>query len=127
LGPPQDISLKQRYEELALGLVPCTRLEHDMSLINQPSCETCGMTLSSPQERQDIDGFLFELGSVLRSYNRRLSSVAVRETLANRQSDRLTRLLNLRDAADLSALSDHLGGDVIDFLQELLAASDPQE
>jgi len=127
LGPPQDNSLKQRYEELALGLVPCTRLEHDMSLINQPSCETCGMTLSSPQERQDIDGFLFELDSVLRSYNRRLSSVAVRETLADRQSDRLTRLLKLRDAADLSALSDQLSGDVIEFLQEFLAASNPQE
>ena len=84
------------------------------------------MSLSSPQERQDIDGFLFELESVLRSYNRRLSSVAVRETLNNRQSDRLATLLKLREAADLSALSNHLGGDVIDFLQEFLAASNSQ-
>jgi hypothetical protein len=126
LGPPQGVDLKTRYEELALGLVPCARLEYDMSLIIQPCCDTCGMSLSSPQERQDIDGFLFELESVLRSYNRRLSSVAVRETLDNRQSDRLATLIKLREAADLSALSNHLGGDVIDFLQEFLAASNSQ-
>jgi hypothetical protein len=56
-----------------------------------------------------------------------LSSVAVREVLADRQPERLTRLFKLRDAADLSALSDHLGSDVIDFLREFLAESDSQE
>ena len=75
-------------------------------------------------ERSDIDGYLFELESVLGSYNRRLSSVAVQEALAGRQSDRLSKLLELRDAADLSALSEHLGADVIDFLREFLAASE---
>ncbi|MDP6821823.1 MAG: hypothetical protein QF554_00830 [Dehalococcoidia bacterium] len=127
LGPPQNRDLTQRYEELALGLEPCARLEHDLSLVSHPYCEGCGMTLSSPTERGDIDEFLFELESVLRSYNRRLSSVAIRETLAGRQPERLGRLLKLRDAADLSALSDHLGSDVIDFLHEFLAESDPQE
>ncbi len=126
LGPPQNRDLTHRYEELALGLEPCPKLEHDLSLINHPYCEQCGMTLSSPTERGDIDEFLFELESVLRSYNRRLSSVAVRETLAGRQPERLGTLLKLRDAADLSALSDHLGSDVIDFLHEFLAESDAQ-
>jgi hypothetical protein len=127
LGAPQDTGLTQRYEELAESLEPCTRLEHDLSLISQPSCDACGKTLSSSSERPDIDGYLFELESVLRSYNRRLSSVAVREALADRQPERLSMLFKLRDAADLSALSDHLGNDVIDFLREFLAESDSQE
>jgi hypothetical protein len=64
---------------------------------------------------------------VLRSYNRRSSSVAVREALADSQPERLSMPFKLRDAADLSALSDHLGNDVIDFLREFLAESDSQE
>ncbi|MBT6680548.1 MAG: hypothetical protein HOB07_00650 [Chloroflexi bacterium] len=124
LGPAQGRDLTQRYDELALRLEPCPFLEHDISLINHPSCENCGVSLSSPMERSDIDGYLFELESVLSSYNRRLSSVAVREALAGRQPDQLSKLLELRDAADLSALSEHLGADVIDFLREFLAASE---
>lgn len=127
LGPPQDSDLTQRFEELAVSLEPCPTLEHDVPLVDQPYCETCGVTLSSPAERQDIDAYLFELESVLRSYNRRLSSVAVREALAGKQPERLSRLLRLRDASDLSALSDHLGSDVIDFLREFLASSDSQD
>ena len=127
LGPPQDSDLTQRYEELAVSLEPCDNLEHDVPLIAQPYCEACGVTLSSPSERQDIDGFLFELESVLRSYNRRLSSVAVREALSGDQPERLAKLLRVRDAADLSALSDHLSRDVIDFLREFLAVSDSQD
>jgi hypothetical protein len=87
----------------------------------------CGKALSSPSGRPGIEGYLFDLESVLRSYNRRLSFVAVREVLAVRQPERLSKLFKLRDAADLSALSDHLNNDVIDFLREFLAESDSQE
>ncbi|MDA1257008.1 MAG: hypothetical protein O3C10_04095 [Chloroflexi bacterium] len=127
LGPPLDSDLTMRYEELAVSLEPCQLLEHDVPLSGHPFCETCGITMRSQADREDIDAFLFELESVLRSYNRHLSSVAVREGLANRQPERLTRLLRLRDAADLSALSDHLSGDVIEFLGEFLVAAGSQD
>ncbi|HJM53727.1 MAG TPA: hypothetical protein QGI07_06855 [Dehalococcoidia bacterium] len=55
------------------------------------------------------------------------SNVAVREALAGRQPERLTGLLRLREAADLSALPDHLGGEVIDLLHEFFVASEAEE
>jgi hypothetical protein len=123
LGPPPASEIATRWEELSGTITPCSRTPEVISLGERPYCEECRMMPGSAPAHADVEAVMAEVETAIRHYNTRLSSVAVQEVLLGRREAEISRLLQLNDAADLSALADILDADVVGFLQDFLRGS----
>ena len=123
LGPPPDPDIFTRWGELSGTITPCSSAPEEISLAERPYCGECRMVPGSAPAYADVEAAIAEVEAALRYYNTRLSSVAVQEVLVGQREAEVGRLLQLNDAADLSALAEVLDADVIGFLRDFLRGS----
>jgi hypothetical protein len=108
------------YHALSNSGMPCAAADLDQSLLARPVCAVCGLTLSDSVPAGQVEDVAHQLEAALSVQQRRLASEAVRRILA-RGGERLDRFIEIVQAADTASLAQLLDGELLVFLQGLLA------
>ena len=120
LGPAVGEDALVDYRTLSSGNAPCPASATRGALLDRPVCGHCGLTLNDTVPNEHADDVAHRLNSALAVQQRRLASEAVRRILA-RGGERLDRFVEIVQAADTASLAQVLDGELLVFLQELLA------
>ena len=120
LGEPVALYLEQSFDGLERGIRRCNAVPSDMPLDTTPRCVECLMVLGEAPPTEALDRFVTDLDRALGEQNLRLSRVLVERILHDRLDQRLEHFLKIVQAADLSALSNVLSGELAQFIRELL-------
>ena len=124
LGAPTGDDLPQPLESLEWGPALCSAPPSDLDLETVPICPRCSLSLEWSIPSQELARLDASIESVLGEKNRRLSNLLVERFLQGNTGDtgrRLEDFLTIVQASDLSALSNTLNAELLDFLRELLA------
>ena len=92
-----------------------------VDLETAPVCPRCSLSLEWSIPSQELARLHASIESVLGEKNRRLSSLLVERILDGNSGQRLDEFLTIVQASDLSALSNTLNPELLDFLRVLLA------
>ncbi|MCH8349364.1 MAG: hypothetical protein IIB29_03840 [Chloroflexi bacterium] len=121
LGAPTGDDLSQPLESLDRGPDFCSASPPDLDLETVPVCPRCSLSLEWSIPSQELARLGASIESVLGEKNRRLSNLLVERILHGNTDQRLDDFLAMVQASDLSALSNTLNGELLDFLRNLLA------
>ncbi len=122
LSPAVGGFWRQRLNSLEVSLSSCeiTARKLAESLIQRPSCPECGLSLTNaprPEELQElVRGIQFDLAA----QTRRLSNLLVRRLVDGTQNQQLDDLLRIAEASDLTALSNTLNPELVEFIGQAL-------
>ncbi len=120
LGPAVGEEALAGYRTLSSSGPACTTNDLQKALVERPVCGSCGLTLKDSLPSEQTDDVTHRLNSALATQQQRLASEAVRRILA-RGGERLDRFVEVVQAADTASLAQVLDGELLVFLQELLA------
>lgn len=118
LGEPVAEDLIGQYDQLLARISPCPTTEVSVEL--EPTCSQCRLLLTDEPLHQEVDRFLHRLRQALKEQQRRLSSEAVRQILAQSGQRRIDRFIKVVQASELSPLVNLLDDGLVDFLRRLL-------
>ncbi len=121
LGEPQGRELEGEYQRLLEQIKPCPDWEGKISLDLEPICAGCRLALSMSPSTKEVEGFRQKLEQALREQQRRLSSEAIRQILAQSREKRIDRFIKVVQTSDLSPLVNVLDDELVSFLRQLLA------
>lgn len=122
LGEPVGEELFDDYEPLAAMAKPCPA--DDASVVtpeHQPVCLYCGLGLRNSPPTGEVEDFLARLGSALRAQQRRLSTEAIRQILAQSHQSQVDQFIKVVQTSDLASLANIMDEDLVRFLRELLS------
>jgi hypothetical protein len=119
LGTPVGAEVQSSYTKLVASLRRCSA-DGGEALDSVPYCQDCRLPLAEDTPTEATDGLFDAMDGAMREYNRRLSSQAVRQVLANQSKEQLEKFINLPQVADPSALEYALDEDVIEFLRQFM-------
>jgi hypothetical protein len=125
LGRPLGEEVPALFEEVRSSLRTCPDATEDPSLGRVPHCEECQLRLEDDVPRHMAAQLFGATARAMREYNRRLSSHAVRLTLAHPSKEQLDKFVGLVQVADPSALANVLDDSVVEFLRGFLSRSEP--
>ena len=121
LGPPVGRELVEQHRWLLARVVPCPVAEGgDASLDEGPRCPRCQVSLTDEPPRGDVERFTRGLKQALREQQRRLSSEAVRQILAESGERRIDQFIKVVQTSDLSALVNTIDEELVEFVRSLL-------
>ncbi len=118
LGEPVGAGVQSAYRDLPALLRHCGA-DDEPALDSMPRCQFCHLPLAEDVPKRVADELYDEMDTAMREYNRRLSSQAVRQVLANQSKEQLDKFIGLLQVADPSALEYALD-DVIEFLRQFM-------
>jgi hypothetical protein len=120
-GGPLADEAPRRFRELIATIKTCTLREADVDLDEAPICGECTLSLADNVPRRESAKLRADIEWAMREYNGRLSSEAVRRILAHPTGEQLDRFINLVQVSDLTALSNVLDSQVLDFLRRFVS------
>lgn len=118
LGEPVGQELITQYVQLLLRVSPCPITEVSVEL--EPTCSQCGLLLTDEPPQKEVERFLHRLRQALKEQQRRLSSEAMRQILAQSGQRRIDQFLKVVQASELAPLVNLLDDELVDFLRKLL-------
>jgi len=121
LGEPPGQELEGEYQQLLEQIKPCPDWEGRISLDLEPTCAGCRLALSISPPTKEVEDFRQKLEQALREQQRRLSSEAIRQILAQSREKRIDRFIKVVQTSDLSPLVNVLDDELVSFLRQLLA------
>ena len=119
LGAPVGSEVQSGYHDLLASLRLCSA-DHTPPLDSVPYCQDCQLPLAEDVPAHEADELFDAMDTAMREYNRRLSTQAVRQVLANQSKEQLEKFINLLQVADTSALEYALDDDVLKFLRQFM-------
>ena len=120
LGRPVGQAALIAYDQQASERQTCSGEELTATLLEQPRCPECGITLATGTPTDQTEELLRQLHAALSRQQSRLASEAIRRILA-RGGERIEQFLNIAQASDISALASVLDEELLAFLDNLLA------
>jgi len=123
LGKPAGTHLANEFQNLdkRLSTCPITSVTQ-VSVENQPFCAGCNLKFGDSLPVEDISYLDKEVDKALREQMRRFASGVVRQILAKRANDKLTKFLQIVQGSNIAPLVDVLDDDLINYIREFLAA-----
>ena len=119
-GGPLGEDVPGRFRELMASLRTCTVTDDEIDSDGAPGCAGCLLPLNEDVPRRDAALVIRDTGRAMRVYNRRLSAKGVRRVLAHPTREQLDKFINLVQVGELSALSNVLDDEVLDFLRRFV-------
>ena len=116
LGEAVGVEVPSRFEDLASSVCGCA-LESDLDLELTPWCPGCELPIDEEVPERQAQEIFGVMDASMREYNRRLSTRAVRQILADGSSEQMEKFISLIQVADPSSLENVLDDDVITFLK----------
>ena len=121
LGGPLGEKLFDDYEELLRKVVSCPLRETgEVSVDLEPTCASCGLELREEPPVKEVERFLKGLEGALRKQQRRLSSEAIRQILAQSGNERVDQFIKIVQTSDLSPLVNVMDEEMVGFLRTFL-------
>ena len=121
LGEPTGAGLSETEENFDVGPDACLVSEADLDLQSVPWCQSCRLPLERTLPTEELTRLLSAIDGVLGEKNRRLSNLLVERILQGNTDERLEEFLTIVQASDLSALSNTLSEDLLEFIRRLLS------
>jgi len=118
LGPPVAEELITQYDQLLAQVSPCPITEVPLEL--ESTCPQCRLVLTDEPPHKEVERFLHHLRQALKEQQRRLSSEAVRQILAQSGQRRIDQFIKVVQASELWPLVNLLDDELVDFLRQLL-------
>jgi len=118
LGEPVGEELIAEYNQLLDRVSSCPITEVSVDL--EPTCSQCRLVLTDDPPQEEVKRFLQRLSQALKEQQRRLSSEAMRQILAQSGQRRIDRFIKVVQASELSPLVNLLDDELADFLRQLL-------
>jgi hypothetical protein len=127
LGEPLGTDLPRRYQSSSSKLSSCDVVVVDkVSVENDPTCSSCRLPLTQEPPAEEVPHLSRDLEKALKEQLRRLSSEAVKRVLERSTEDKVTKLLQIVHASELSSLVNVIDDEVIKFIRMLLLESNIQ-
>ena len=123
LGEPVGVEVPQLFSEVTDSFRTCASAEDVPALDDEPYCGECRLPLDEESPRRDSDRLFSAVEAAMGEYNRRLSSISVRQVLAHPTREQLDKFIDLLHVADPSALANVLDDDVVEFLRRFLRSA----
>ena len=120
LGGPLGRAALAAYRRLTRGQRTCPAPELASTLLQQPVCPDCKITLEDSPPIEHVDEVLRRLHAALARQHARLAGEAVHRILA-RGGGRIEQFLQIVQASDLAGLAQVLDEELLAFLRELLS------
>jgi hypothetical protein len=120
LGGPVGADIHERFERLTASLRTCEVAAEDLPLDQSSYCQGCGLTLDEEVPIRESDVLIGAVAEAMREYNKRLSTHAVRQIMADPSKEQVARFIDLVHAADPSSLVNVLDEQVVDFLRQFM-------
>jgi hypothetical protein len=122
IGAPAGADLERRYRDLDQRLAPCpVREVAAVSVEARPTCQSCGLRLTTTPPEVDIRALLRELDEALAQKRRQLAGETVARVLRGAERPDLRTFLEAVSAADQAALVEVMTPELVDFINRLLA------
>ena len=121
LGGPTGAGLSETVENFDGGPDACLVSTADLDLQSVPWCQSCHLSLERSLPTEELARLLSAIDGVLGEKNRRLSNLLVERILQGNADERLEEFLNIVQASDLSALSNTLSEELLEFIRRLLS------
>jgi len=121
LGEPTGAGLSDAVENFDGGPDACLVGAADLDLQSVPWCQSCRLPLEQSLPTEELARLLSAIDGVLGEKNRRLSNLLVERILQGNTDKRLEEFLNIVQASDLSALSNTLSEELLEFIRRLLS------
>jgi hypothetical protein len=118
-GEPVGAEVQSGYRDLLASLRRCGS-EDSGDLGTAPFCQVCRLPLAEDVPADAVGELVDSMDTAMREYNRRLSSQAVRQVLANQSKEHLDTFISLLQVADPSALENALDDEVVEFLRQFM-------
>jgi hypothetical protein len=120
LGEPAGAGLAESLGNLGAppGSCPVPGLYLDLDVV--PRCSRCGLSLQRSLPTAPLARVLTAIDADLAAKNRRLSNLLVERILQRRSDRRLDDLLKIVRASDLSALSNTLDIELVEFIRRVI-------
>jgi hypothetical protein len=122
LGEPVGVEIPQLFREVTDSLRTCASVDEVPSLDEEPYCGECRLPMNEESPARDSDGLIGAVEAAMGEYNRRLSSISVRQVLAHPTREQLDKFIDLLHVADPSALANVLDDEVVEFLRQFLGS-----
>jgi hypothetical protein len=116
LGEAVGVNIPPRFEDLAGSIRSCA-FDSDLGLDSVPWCQQCELPFDETVPQRQAHEIFGAMDASMREYNRRLSTLAVRQILADGSSHQMDTLIRLIQVADPSSLENVLDADIITFLK----------
>jgi hypothetical protein len=120
LGEATGLGLSETVDQMDQGPDSCLADTNGLDLESGPECRSCHLSLTYSLPKEELTRVLSAIDGVLGEKNRRLSSLLVERILHGESDERMVEFLNIVQASDLSALSDTLSEELLDFIRRLL-------
>jgi hypothetical protein len=120
LGLPAGEGLSESLDVLDVAFASCTVTAHDLDLSETPACRFCGLRLDQTLPVETLAGVLAIIDARLGEKNRQLSNLLVERILHGQLDQRLEDFLKIVQASDLSALSNTISAELVDFIRRIL-------
>ena len=124
LGEPQPWTVHHRGLEYPGEVTDFLRtyasVEDARPLSEEPYCSECSLPLSEESPARDFNRLIGAAELAMGEYNRRLSSIGVRQVLGHPTREQLDKFINLRHVMAPSALANVLDDEVVEFLLQFL-------
>jgi hypothetical protein len=120
LGLPTGEGLSESLDVLDVAFASCTVTAHDLDLSETPACRFCGLRLDQTLPVETLAGVLAIIDARLGEKNRQLSNLLVERILHGQLDQRLEDFLKIVQASDLSALSNTISAELVDFIRRIL-------
>lgn len=121
LGHPAGEGLSESLGVLDVSFASCTVTAHNLDLSERPACQFCGLRLDQTLPVETLAGVLATIDARLGEKNRRLSNLLVEKILQGQMNQRLEDFLKIVQASDLSALSNTISAELVNFIRRMLA------
>ncbi|GEM_PF-700961 len=121
LGEPLGTELFSEYARLLEEVKPCSLWDGgEVSLEPEPTCASCRLVLTQEPPTREVDHFFSRLERALKQQQRRLSSEAIRQILAQGGWERVDQFIKIVQASDLSPLVNVMDDEMVGFIRRLL-------
>ena len=120
LGEPSGTGLAESLGNLGAPPESCPIPGAELDLEVVPRCSRCGLTLDRSLPTAPLARLLTAIDTDLAAKNRRLSNLLVDRILEGRSDRRLDDLLKIVSASDLSALSNTLDFELVEFIHQVI-------
>jgi hypothetical protein len=120
LGEPARVEVLDLAPDLAPRLSHCPVAVRDLNLEESPWCEFCHLDLEQTLPTEALSRLLIAIDAALSEKNRRLSNLLVERIIQGRMDQRLEDFLKIVQASDLSALSNTISEELVDFIRRIL-------
>jgi len=120
LGAPEGVGLEQRLAVLPKRPGPCSLLEEELDLTQEPTCPQCRISLEQVVPVAALARLTPQVAQAFGQKTQKLSKRLVENARSGHTDERWLEFLQIVQASELSSLANTLDNELVTFIRQVL-------